>query len=121
MVMVGMIIAGKSKTQEFREKLKKAIIDIGRGSIWRHYKGGVYMVDDFAIDTDDTSVRVLYHRIDGPDYGMSESDIRFARPLEEWFDKVEVPERDVQFEETDMVEKSRFIRVHQEKVWVEDT
>lgn len=56
---------------------------------WRHYKGGLYKVEGFEIDTDDESIRVRYRRIDGPGFKRGLDDrITWSRPLAEWFDKV---------------------------------
>lgn len=56
---------------------------------WRHYKGGLYKVDGFEIDTDDESIRVRYHRIGGPGFLRGAEDrITWSRPLREWLETV---------------------------------
>lgn len=95
------------------EQLAKAISEIQKhippGSVWKHYKGGVYRVNDHVIDTDDGKVRVLYFRIAGPDFSpMHESAIAFVRPAEEWFTDAEVEPK---------VFVPRFQKVHRVERW----
>ena len=81
--------AKDAKTEEFRAKLKAAREQgLRNGTTWRHYKGGTYKVLGLEIDTDDTSVRVRYHRIGGPGFHPfnNEDEIEFSRPLREWFE-----------------------------------
>lgn len=79
-----------SKTEEFNEKLKEARLRFQQSAVWKHYKGGIYQIVNFSIDTDNTEVRVEYRRVDGPGYDQQvESDIHFSRPSAEWFDDVE--------------------------------
>jgi hypothetical protein len=82
----------KLTTVEIQEKLKAArdqLYNIAK--IWKHYKGGVYRVDDVVFDTAIDDVSILYFRIGGPGFDASlEGDILFARPLNEWFDTIEV-------------------------------
>ena len=79
-----------SKTADLAVKLAAASAMGLRYNYFRHYKGGIYTVHGFVIDTDDGSVRVLYYRIGGPDYdAKAESGIRFVRPLVEFMGKLE--------------------------------
>ena len=79
-----------SKTQDLVNDLEESIEKLTEhGQYWKHYKGGIYHVDGAVIDTDDGRVRVLYHRVAGPDYNPRlENMISFVRPLKEWFDTV---------------------------------
>jgi hypothetical protein len=101
-------------------KTVKAIETIGSvnipwGSTWRHYKGGVYVVDYIGIDTTAGDAVVIYHRIDGPDYNHSiEQDLIFSRPVSEWFDDVVVRE----LNDEDLTVK-RFVKVRRVEVWQE--
>jgi hypothetical protein len=81
-----------SKSNQLRDVVDGAEEEIYRkGRHWKHYKGGVYCVDGIAIDTDNGLPRVLYHRVDGPDFNpFVEANIYFVRPLSEWFDTIEV-------------------------------
>ena len=68
------------------QEVKSKIIP---GTTWKHYKGGIYVVDGAVVDTDDGSIKVTYHRFGGPDFNIAlESNIIFARPAEEWFTDV---------------------------------
>ena len=53
------------------------------GDLYRHYKGGLYEVEDFAEDAgrDDRGTMVLYHSV-------SEPGKKWARPLSEWNETV---------------------------------
>ena len=52
-------------------------------TLYRHFKGGLYIVDDFAEDAgkDSRGKLVLYHSVSAPDK-------EWARPLSEWNDTV---------------------------------
>jgi hypothetical protein len=95
-----------SKTADLSAKLESAReLDLV-GNTFRHYKGGVYTVDDLVIDTDDGSVRVLYYRVAGPDFNLeAELDIRFVRPIGEFVGLHEG--------------KPRFQRVRRVETWVD--
>jgi hypothetical protein len=89
-----------SKTAEFAKSLEEARYTFMLKHIWRHYKGGVYKITNFSIDTDTTEVRVEYQRIDGPDFDRDkEYNIWFSRPLREWLDDVNGEPRFVQVEQ----------------------
>lgn len=81
---------------------------------WQHFKGGVYKIHGFALDTSDGTPRVLYHRIGGPefDHRLPEKDITFARPLTEWFDAL--PEGEVLTSES---QTTRFVPVVSAQRW----
>mgnify|MGYP002627349219 CR=1 FL=1 len=59
------------------------------GSKYRHYKGGVYTVDNIAIDTDTGFVVVVYH---------NEINEYFVRRASEWLDTVMIPQYVARFE-----------------------
>ena len=58
-----------------REDLHVAQALIPPGSQWRHWKGGLYVAVDLAIEHDTTEVLVIYRDEDG---------VRWARPVTEW-------------------------------------
>lgn len=63
---------------------------ITEGSMWQHYKGGVYVVDGFCIDTHDGLFKVLYSRVGGPNFSAkAEAGMSYSRVPEEWNEKVE--------------------------------
>lgn len=80
-------------TKESRELLNdinEAVRHIPPGSTWKHYKGGIYRINDFVVDTDDGSIRVLYNRLAGPNFDIAiDPAITYARPFKEWFEDVE--------------------------------
>lgn len=80
----------KMTAYEFNQR-RQACLDagIGEGSIWQHYKGGVYVVLGFTIDTHHGGFLVVYRRIGGPDFNaLAEAHMTFSRPPEEWQDLV---------------------------------
>lgn len=46
------------------------------GSLWKHWKGGLYLVDGTAVHTESGERLVIYHRL-----AQKET---HARPLEQW-------------------------------------
>jgi hypothetical protein len=79
------------KTAQLRTKVDAAFASSLIYSTFQHYRGGIYYVDSFAVDTDDGELRVIYQRVGGPDYDMeAEAGIQFARPLREFLDEVVV-------------------------------
>lgn len=50
--------------------------------LWKHFRGGIYIVDGVGIDTVTGGRLVIYHSVDNGDI--------FCRPLPEWFDSVEL-------------------------------
>lgn len=58
------------------------------GGLYKHYKGGVYQVVGFAVDTSTGGWLVLY-RVVLPDGASSEADHPYARAVEEWFQTVD--------------------------------
>lgn len=76
-----------TKTERCRNELDYALEVAPIASIWRHKKGGVYIVVGHAIctDTDPTHARVRYARIDGPDFDpIAEEGIEYVRLVNEW-------------------------------------
>lgn len=74
----------KLTTQEM-QALRASRPDIAPGMVFEHYKGGVYQVIKLTIDTDTANLRVVYKRIDGPDFdAVAEEGIEFDRRIEEW-------------------------------------
>jgi hypothetical protein len=56
---------------------------------YQHYKGGIYLIEGLAIDTDDGEVRVTYQRVDGPGFNAQrEAGVLYSRPFAEWFDVI---------------------------------
>ena len=55
------------------------------GSLWLHYKGGVYCVVGHGFGTDIADMLVHYRRVGGPDFNaIDEARIVYDRPLNEW-------------------------------------
>lgn len=52
-----------------------------RGTCYKHYKGGVYIVLDVLVDTNTSELRVSYL--------SDEHNYRWSRPLSEWMDMVD--------------------------------
>jgi hypothetical protein len=93
-----------------QKKIDAAAFEIKAMSTWKHYKGGIYTVKGFAIDTTTGEVSVIYNRQDGnPVY--QEGHIDFVRPYKEWFEDVEVQPK---------VFIPRFRRVRQIPQWMTD-
>lgn len=61
--------------------------------IWRHFKGGIYKVIGYTIDSDTLDVLIRYTRIDGPGFDVRgpETKIEWSRPSVEWDDLVPDP------------------------------
>lgn len=81
----------KLTTQEFNDKIDEweNLRGLRVGTVWQHYKGGVYVIDGFGIDTHHGGFLVRYHRVAGPDYdAVAEARQEFFRPPEEWFEAV---------------------------------
>lgn len=53
---------------------------------WRHYKGGLYRVEELLIDCNTNEIVVGYTSLD---WESGLDSFRFTRPLSEWFDEVE--------------------------------
>ncbi len=56
--------------------------DIIPGTIWKHYKGSEYTVQDIVVREEDTSLAVVYSSVEHPA-------VSFTRPVSEWNDRVE--------------------------------
>lgn len=54
--------------------------------LWRHYKGGLYRVEELLIDSNTNEIIVAYTNLD---WESGLDSFRFTRPLSEWFDEVE--------------------------------
>jgi hypothetical protein len=77
-------------TRELVRAIQKAYPRVPASTTWRHYKGGIYRVNGFIVNTEDGSLMIKYNRIDGPDFNpVDEQFLEYARPLDEWFDDVE--------------------------------
>ena len=98
------------KTEDLHKKIDDANMRLHANTTWRHYKGGIYSVKGFAIDTDNGEVRVLYNRLNGDPHIM-DSRIIYARPFKEWFEDVE-PEPGVFI--------PRFKRIRKAEAWITD-
>lgn len=73
----------KLSTLEMRTLFRDSPIKVGE--IYRHYKGGIYIVTCLTLDTDTGGIRVSYARIGGPDFdAVAENGITFSRRIEEW-------------------------------------
>lgn len=59
------------------------------GGKYRHYKGGIYTVDNIATDIDSGFVVVVYH---------NEINEYFVRRASEWLDTVTIPQYVARFE-----------------------
>ena len=62
------------------EEAKEKIL-VGRK--YKHYKGGIYEVDSFAINVATNSPMVIYRKVETGEY--------FARPADNWFETITVP------------------------------
>lgn len=75
------------KTRRCRNELDYALEIAPIASVWRHYKGGVYVVLGHVVctDSDPTQARVRYARIDGPGFdAVAEQGIEYVRLVNEW-------------------------------------
>ncbi len=50
------------------------------GSVWRHYKGGIYIVCDHIYDKADSQIKVAYRNISNP--------LVYIRSLDKWYELV---------------------------------
>lgn len=107
------------RTRQAQATIKAAksmfFVNDGFHKVWKHYKGGVYTVDGFDLDTDDGTARVRYHRIAGPDFDhLTEAGLTYSRPVAEWF-----TEADVYASHEDKGHKvARFSPAYPQEVWV---
>lgn len=103
----------KKTTDELFEMLQSARFE-NNGQTFRHYKGGVYKIEDFAVRTEDDELDVIYKRIDGPGYDWQaglEDHIKFARPMVEFFGEVT---------DDDGNSIPRFSRIRKVDVWSDE-
>jgi hypothetical protein len=99
----------KKDSRELARMIASGHSRIPAGTTWRHYKGGIYRVNGFIVNTDTDNLMIKYNRIDGPDFEpVTEQYIEFARPIGEWFDDVE---------ESPGVFVPRFKQVKAERLW----
>lgn len=74
-----------TKTEQANKTLNEARSITPVGFIYKHKKGGVYVVVGHALLTDNGEAAVLYRRLYGPEFDpVDEASITFARPLSEW-------------------------------------
>lgn len=64
-----------------------AVRSIQPGTVWRHYKGEIYLVTDLLRHTEDQEDLVCYHRLGGDDEGGPSG---WARPVTVWLEEVDV-------------------------------
>lgn len=67
----------KKTAEELEEDLKQ--VTGWRFTYWKHYKGDVYQIVDFAFECNTNQLMVVYAKM-ANGYGL----IRFTRSLEEW-------------------------------------
>jgi len=73
-------------TQDLAEKLQQAACKAPVGSVWLHFKGGVYLVTGHSVETENTTTMIHYRRIGGDGFNaIDEANIVFARPVLSWF------------------------------------
>lgn len=74
-----------TRTEAANDKLFQARSATPVGFIYKHKKGGVYVIVGHAIHTDAGDPVVLYRRLYGPNFDpIDEATIVYARPLSEW-------------------------------------
>ena len=61
---------------------------MGIGSIVRHFKGGLYRIEEFARHTEDSDMLVVYRQLSAPYYCYAMPEARFCSPV----DKEKYPE-----------------------------
>lgn len=73
------------KTEKAVALIKECVTAVPFTSIWKHYKGGTYVVIGSVLNTDTGTAMVTYKRMDGPDFDrVAEHPLIFARPVEQW-------------------------------------
>lgn len=93
------------KTQSIKDALDSTSVKYS-GKTYKHYKGGVYKITGVYFDTVLDEPGLLYERVDGMHFNqLAESGITFGRPISV-------------FESLTEDNSPRFVRVHQEKVWI---
>lgn len=75
----------KVSTDKLQSLLHQARTAVPVGSVWKHKKGGMYMVTGHGFDTELARINVHYFRIGGPNYDeKAEVGIIFDRPIFLW-------------------------------------
>lgn len=71
-------------------ELDHAARTLHAGSVWKHYKGGTYVIRGHGINTETVEVMVAYQRLAGPGYdAVGEANLFWYRPAKEWLDQIE--------------------------------
>lgn len=68
---------------ELEEVLRNASNKVVKGAAYRHYKGGIYIVQNMAIVESNEDIAVLYVSETNPT-------VIFVRPLQSWLEDVEL-------------------------------
>lgn len=102
----------KFSTDTMIEMLELARAEVPESSTWRHYKGGVYMIEGHTVLTDHDAIGVIYRRVDGPGFHpLLDPKVTFCRPLREWFEDADTSVMG------EAVTTKRFIRVQKVETW----
>lgn len=72
----------KKSLRDLRGILAEATELVRPGTVWRHYKGGIYTVTSLAFDEESLDIEVIYSPMDA-------EDITFTRWLSIWLETVE--------------------------------
>ena len=60
------------------------------GSVWLHYKGGVYVVTGHSLHTETLETLVDYRRVGGPDFNaIDEALVVWSRPIGSWIGRTD--------------------------------
>ena len=62
--------------------MKKLKREVKRGTMWRHFKGGLYLVEDIACDSHSAEDVVIYR-------AMNSTNLLWVRPLTEFLSEVD--------------------------------
>lgn len=105
------IKSSHSSVKELYSKQNDIVIQettsIPLGSLWKHYKTGVYYtVVGFSMQEGDESINVLYRSLD------HRLPLPWSRPLKEWEEKVSVEiKSDLSAQTVKLCEATRFVRI----------
>ncbi|MBL8121231.1 DUF1653 domain-containing protein [Candidatus Saccharibacteria bacterium] len=75
-------MSSKKSLRELREMMTEATELVPLGSVWRHYKGGVYTVEHIAYDEVTSEFEVVYRPEEA-------ADVYFTRSLSVWLETVQ--------------------------------
>lgn len=76
-------------TKQMNDALAHAGVAVPTFTQWLHYKGGIYAILGYVINTEDGELMVRYRRLDGPGFNtLAEAEIEYARPIKEWHENV---------------------------------